>query len=110
VIDPNLIYPQAAQPSALQIVMPQAEQWKLYALRLGSDEYKAGKLIFQGTFMECNAWLDWVENIPMNTPGMEAITQIQKPQPYKMRCVGPLVTVVLVNGKKCVGLSFNDGE
>jgi hypothetical protein len=109
-MDTTLLYPPASQPTNLMIQMPQPELWKLYALRLGNDEFKAGKLIFEGSFLECNAFLDWVENIPMNTPGMEAIKQIQNPQPYKVRCVGPLVTVVLVNGKKCMGLTFNAAE
>lgn len=109
-IDPSmLVYPNVPQAQTLQIQMPQPETWKLYALRLGKDEFKGeGRLMFEGSFKHCNEFLDWIENIPMNTPGMEAIQKIQNPQPYKVRAVGPLLTVTLVNGKKCVGLVFND--
>jgi hypothetical protein len=82
--------------------------WRLYALRLGKDTFPGGgKLMFEGSFKDAHDFLDFLEKIPMNTPGMEAIKKIQNPQPFIVRVVGPLVTVKLGNERTCLNLSFN---
>jgi hypothetical protein len=82
--------------------------WRLYALRLGRDTFPGGgKLMFEGSFKDAHDFLDFLEKIPMNTPGMEAIKKIQNPQPFIVRVVGPLVTVKLGNERTCLNLSFN---
>ena len=86
----------------------QPDIWKLYALRLGKDTFPGGgKLMFEGSFKDAHDFLDFLEKIPMNTPGMEAIKKIQNPQPFIVRVVGPLVTVKLGNERTCLNLSFN---
>lgn len=102
-------FSNAPPPANLTIQIPQPDPWKLYALRLGTKEFGGGgKLMFEGSFEDCNGFLDWVERIPMNTKGFEAYKEIQNPQVYIMRCVGPLLTVKLTNKKTCLDVNWND--
>jgi hypothetical protein len=83
------------------------DSWKLYAMRLGPDTFKEPKLMFEGSFKDAHDFMDFLENMPMNTPGMEAISQVQNPQPFKCKLVGPLVTMVMTNKRKCLSLAIN---
>lgn len=84
-----------------------SQPWRIYALRLGPETFKAGKIMFEGSFKDAFDFLELLENIPMNTPGLpEAVANQQAPQPYRVRLVGPLVTMEMANKKKCLGLTI----
>jgi hypothetical protein len=109
IVDREAVKPLGDDPFSYPwTVTPKADIWRLYALRLGRDTYPGGgKLMFEGSFKDAHDFLDFLERMPMNTPGMEAIKKIQNPQPFIVRVVGPLVTVKLGNDKTCLNLSFN---
>jgi hypothetical protein len=80
--------------------------WKILAIRLGPDNFKEPKLMFEGSFKDAHDFMDFLENMPMNTPGL-AESVPQNPQPFKVKLIGPLVTMLMTNKRKCLGLTIN---
>jgi hypothetical protein len=104
---PESIVPLDLTPPQPKFRVTAAPTWRILAVRIGPDTFKEPKLMFEGSFKDAFDLMEFLENMPMNTPGLpESVANQQNPQPFKVKLVGPLVTLTMANKRKCLELKI----